>query len=220
MQYSDTSFLYTVTDVINSNYPIEEKSSTKFTSNYDSIEEKNNVSTSNDIMEKKKYYIELDDFIDTTNSTVDVETTNNNDNNNNNSLTLSPIRKSFIEINNTIGSIIPKITTKYNWNSIKQLIEIYFEHTFDFDYNGIIYFLGTLGYSRQWVNPAKAGLLHLVSTPTIDDSEPVTDVLSRTPTRFITISTIDSYIIIHFKIFQISLQAYTLRHYSSFDGEA
>jgi hypothetical protein len=95
-----------------------------------------------------------------------------------------------------------------------------FKHTFDFDNNGILYYLASAGGTRPWANPADQGLVTITSSSLMGDSAPINSFVGADVVRCVTRPQPDSWFAIDFKEKSVRATAYTLRHYSSWDAEA
>jgi len=90
----------------------------------------------------------------------------------------------------------------------------------DFDQNGLFYLLGTQFYTRPWVNPAQLGFVTCTSSRLAPSSLPPEACLSRETIRCVADSDSKAFYEIHLHGgIAISVDAYTMRHYISFDGE-
>lgn len=96
---------------------------------------------------------------------------------------------------------------------------IKFRPDHDFDRNGFFYFLGTCAYTQPWVNPALRGLVTVTSSSRPADSLQPWGALNRTPGRCVTQSKPDSFFEFDLHLACLLVQAFTMRHYTSWDGE-
>ncbi len=103
-----------------------------------------------------------------------------------------------------------------------------FKYQSDFDTNGLIFWIGC-GYGTRsaetWQNPAEHGLVRMDSSPLVDKlpnpSAPLWAACGRTAVRCLTKPCMDTYISFDFGSgVYIHPSCYTLRHYSSMNGEA
>eukprot|EP01006_Ploeotia_vitrea_P049935 TRINITY_DN67395_c8_g1_i1.p1 TRINITY_DN67395_c8_g1~~TRINITY_DN67395_c8_g1_i1.p1 ORF type:complete len:1605 (+),score=973.64 TRINITY_DN67395_c8_g1_i1:233-5047(+) len=95
-------------------------------------------------------------------------------------------------------------------------------YTYDFDGNGLFYYLGTRGKRKPWRNPAQAGLVvcsaaKMASNP---PSEPPHAIVGRSLVRCVTAARPDMWFKVDLKDKRILPTHYTLRHYNSWDTEA
>lgn len=95
-----------------------------------------------------------------------------------------------------------------------------FKHNQDMDMNGVLYFLGSLGKTSQWMNPQDRGLVYTSSSPLIPDSAPCSALVGREAVRCVTQSSKDNFFMVDLLSYWVSVTAYTLRHYSSWNTEA
>ncbi len=103
--------------------------------------------------------------------------------------------------------------------TIDNMRAIAFRYQSDFDTNGLFYFLGTLFHSRTWMNPAHLGMVSVTAFRQPVDSLPPEGCLSRAPCRCVTLSDPASYYEINLHFASFAVTSYTLRHYTTFDGE-
>jgi hypothetical protein len=90
------------------------------------------------------------------------------------------------------GNRFPNTNTSHNLISPKQFnpfnyksgAELEFNYSYDFDENGIFYYLATRGRTAGFRNPAEAGLIRIFSSALIQGN--VTDLISR---RFVDVQT-------------------------------
>jgi len=92
----------------------------------------------------------------------------------------------------------------------------------DFDKRGIMYYLGTKGYTQAWQNPGVIGAVNVTSTPLASHppSEPSWAIVGRDIIRCVTVPGKESWFMIDLLHWRVCPTAYTLRHYSSWDTEA
>lgn len=93
-------------------------------------------------------------------------------------------------------------------------------HASDFDENGAVHYLGSEGGNRPFRNPVTASRMSVRASSTDKSSEPAHALLGRRSIRFTTKPVKDSWVEFDFKDQRISLSAYTLKHYNSWDTEA
>jgi hypothetical protein len=94
-----------------------------------------------------------------------------------------------------------------------------FVHREDFDENGLFYYLGTLGKTRPWANPADGGFVRVNSSGMMNDSAPLAAIVGREVVRCVTKPVRNAWIMLDLMEMALEPAAYTLRHYSSWDTE-
>jgi E3 ubiquitin-protein ligase HECTD1 len=97
-----------------------------------------------------------------------------------------------------------------------------FYPSYDFDENGILYWLGTKMGTSAWSNPAELGLVQVTSSPLAVNpvSQPASAICGRTTVRCVTQAIQNSWFCVDFVNLYIRPCAYTLRHYDTYDNEA
>eukprot|EP01083_Nonionella_stella_P159539 520531_1 len=90
----------------------------------------------------------------------------------------------------------------------------------DFDDNGLLHYLGTLGKTQKWSNPHGNGQCIVSASSIMANSESIIHFVGRTTVRCVTQETKCAYMMINLLGIRIKLTHYTLRHYSSWDTEA
>ena len=97
-----------------------------------------------------------------------------------------------------------------------------FGYSMDFDKNGIIYYLGSDGGTREWRNPAmpQIGKVRVRPSTLMHDSAPAHAAVGRETVRCVTKPVKDSYFEIDFRPRKIRPTHYSLRHYATWDTEA
>jgi len=94
------------------------------------------------------------------------------------------------------------------------------DYAYDFDENGVLYWLGTHGRSKEWANPMEQKLVVVTSSTIMNNSQPMSAVVGRRSVRCVTKPHAKSWIAVNFLNNQVKPTAYTLRHYQSWDTEA
>jgi hypothetical protein len=89
----------------------------------------------------------------------------------------------------------------------------------DFDENGLMFYLGTCGKTAPYTNPAAAGFVRVTSSGLMGDSMPLSSAVGRETVRCVTTPVRNSWFQFEIVDFAMSLTAYTLRHYNSWDTE-
>lgn len=95
-----------------------------------------------------------------------------------------------------------------------------FTYQYDFDTNGICYYLGTNHGTSSWRNPMELEMLKVEPSSLMHNSEPPSAVVGREVVRCVTQNKPNSFFIIDFQSFSIIPTAYTIRHYLSWNVEA
>ena len=98
--------------------------------------------------------------------------------------------------------------------------EMSFDYESDFDENGLLYYLGTFGCTKSWVNPGIAGIVGVSASSLGSDAERITSFVGRETVRCCTKSEKNSDMTIDLKKVRMNVTKYTLRHYISWDTEA
>lgn len=94
-----------------------------------------------------------------------------------------------------------------------------FEYFSDFDTNGILHWIGTKGGSQGWTNPATSGLVSILSTPVMGNSQPISAICGRDLVRCVTQEKENAFWNLNLKDMRVRLTKYTLKHYASWDIE-
>lgn len=96
-----------------------------------------------------------------------------------------------------------------------------FVYTSDFDDRGVLYYLGTHGYTQPWQNPAVIGAVSVSSSPLASKPpcSPSSAIVGREIVRCVTVPGKDAWFAVDFLQHRLRPTAYTLRHYSSWDTE-
>ena len=95
-----------------------------------------------------------------------------------------------------------------------------FTYQSDFDNNGILHWLGTRAGTQGWSNPATQGLVAVTSTPTMGNSKPISAICGKELVRCVTQEKANAFWMLDFKDMKVRLDAYTLKHYASWNIEA
>jgi hypothetical protein len=95
-----------------------------------------------------------------------------------------------------------------------------FDYGSDFDTQGILYYLGSQGNTKDWINPVDLGLIQLTCTAIKQDSEPLKCFIGRSPGRGVLVDRLNSWFCVDFLGFSVVPTHYTLRHYSSKDSHS
>lgn len=82
---------------------------------------------------------------------------------------------------------------------------------------GVFNHLGTVGGTEPWQNPATRGLVEVVSTTVVSNSNANTAILGRSLVRCVTKPEQDAYFQVNLKNHEVVPMYYTLRHYISWD---
>lgn len=93
-------------------------------------------------------------------------------------------------------------------------------HQSDFDQNGAIYYLGSLGKTKPFDNPVDLGRMKVRASSLMHDSQPAKALLDRSLIRFTTKQQPGAWVEFDFLDERIAPTAYTLKHYKSWDTEA
>jgi len=102
------------------------------------------------------------------------------------------------------------------------------------DENGILYYIGTRGYTKPWENPMEIGEVNVTMSSIKEDSAPASSIVGRTPVKCATqegkepTSTDEKdrekergeWVLIDFKKRMVRPTHYTLRHYEASDYDA
>jgi len=94
-----------------------------------------------------------------------------------------------------------------------------FQQSYDFDTNGIIYWLGTNRGTAPWKNPGIRGTVRILHSSLAKDSHPAYAAIGRETVRCVTEPKKNSWFVIDLLNIRVQPTAYTMRHYSSFDTE-
>jgi hypothetical protein len=99
---------------------------------------------------------------------------------------------------------------------------ISFRYAFDFDQNGLFYYLGSNGRRNQWQNPGELGIVacSASSLAVNPPSMPASAIVGRETVRCVTVPKPDQFFIIDMRDKLFCPSHYTLRHYNSWDSEA
>ena len=89
----------------------------------------------------------------------------------------------------------------------------------DMDTNGAMYWLGTSGLTTAYVNPAHNGAVRVTCSGLMKDSLPIDHVVGRAVVRCVTSADPPAWICIELTAAWVAPNAYTLRHYLSWDTE-
>ena len=108
----------------------------------------------------------------------------------------------------------------YPVKSLGSANEMSFDYESDFDENGLLYFLGTHGHTRPWVNPGISGIVAVSASSLGSDAERITSFVGRETVRCYTKSEKHSDMTVDLKNVRMNVTKYTLRHYISSDTEA
>jgi len=91
--------------------------------------------------------------------------------------------------------------------------------SYDFDTNGIIYWLGTNRGTAPWKNPGIRGNVRILSSSLAKDSHPHYAAIGRETVRCVTEPKKSSWFMIDLLNVRVVPTHYTVRHYASFDTE-
>jgi len=91
--------------------------------------------------------------------------------------------------------------------------------SYDFDTNGIIYWLGTNRGTSPWKNPGIRGSVRVVSSSLAKDSHPQYAAIGRETVRCVTEPKKSSWFMFDLLQIKVIPTHYTVRHYASFDTE-
>ena len=94
-----------------------------------------------------------------------------------------------------------------------------FINSYDFDTNGIIYWLGTNRGTSPWKNPGIRGTVRVLQSSLAKDSHPGYAAIGRETVRCVTEPKKSSWFMIDLLGIRVIPTHYTLRHYASFDTE-
>eukprot|EP00457_Paulinella_chromatophora_P000316 gb/GEZN01000316.1/.p1 GENE.gb/GEZN01000316.1/~~gb/GEZN01000316.1/.p1 ORF type:complete len:1660 (-),score=215.21 gb/GEZN01000316.1/:6-4985(-) len=96
------------------------------------------------------------------------------------------------------------------------------KYSYDFDDNGLFYYMGTNGKRGQWKNPAEAGLVRITSSrlATSPPSAPASVIAGRECLRCVTVAKPNSWFMVDLLSLRLSPSHYTLMHYATWDMEA
>jgi len=95
-----------------------------------------------------------------------------------------------------------------------------FRYSYDMDEKGILYYLGTEAGRLDWINPMDKKLVIVTASTVMNNSSPMSAVVGRRVVRCVTKPHAKSWIMINFSPNSVCPNAYTLRHYASWDTEA
>lgn len=94
------------------------------------------------------------------------------------------------------------------------------QYKYDFDENGIFYWLGTNRGTTMYRNPGETNIVRVTSSPMASQSAPAYAACGRTVTRCVTEPSKNTYFCFDLQDVYVIPTAYTLRHYDSWDTEA
>eukprot|EP01084_Bolivina_argentea_P242609 406942_1 len=94
-----------------------------------------------------------------------------------------------------------------------------FVYSYDFDENGILYFLGSEGGQKQWKNPSLSDEVSVCSSALVKDSTEISYFVGRTTVRLVTKPEDNAWMQVDFKDKLIQPSYYALKHYVSCDTE-
>ena len=105
---------------------------------------------------------------------------------------------------------------------LNHLTDKHFIYEHDFDTNGLLYFIGTMGATHKWQNPMSQGLVHVSSSSLGTRSESLSSIVGRSTVRCLTSAhSINPWFQIELpQNIQIKLTHYTIRHYKTYNLEA
>jgi len=95
-----------------------------------------------------------------------------------------------------------------------------FQHQTDLDTNGLFYYLGTRGHTQPYQNPASIGECSCRCSALMSDSAPIQSLVGREACRIVSKPMRGAWVSVSINNYVIKPNAYTLRHYSSWDTEA
>jgi hypothetical protein len=95
-----------------------------------------------------------------------------------------------------------------------------FIYTSDFDNKGIMYYLGTNGYTESWINPHDRNVIKVTASSLQNDSEPAQAIVGLSTVRCVTAAKPNQSFKITFLEHTVCPSHYSLKHYSSWDTEA
>ena len=95
-----------------------------------------------------------------------------------------------------------------------------FKYVSDFDENGVMHFLATRGNTKEWKNPCLGDIIHITTSGLMMDSEPPAAAVGREVVRCVTQPVRNSWFSFDLRDFSLAPNAYSIRHYSSWDNEA
>jgi len=98
--------------------------------------------------------------------------------------------------------------------------EALFQYQHDMDTNGLLYYIGTEGLTQPWKNPADAGWVQCRCSALMNDSAPLNAIVGRTAVRTVSKPMRGAWMSVSLNDYAINPNAYSLRHYSSWDTEA
>jgi len=104
-------------------------------------------------------------------------------------------------------------------NKVKPTGSLIFQPSYDFDTNGIIYWLGTNRGTAPWKNPGERGTVRILHSSLAKDSHPAYAAIGRETVRCVTEPKRNSWFVIDLLKIRVQPTAYTMRHYASFDTE-
>jgi len=95
-----------------------------------------------------------------------------------------------------------------------------FAYETDFDNKGVLYYLGTNGYTESWKNPHDRGAVKCSASSMQNDSDPVSSIVGLSCVRCVTQAKPNQCFKIVFIDHVVCPTHYSLKHYSSWDTEA
>jgi hypothetical protein len=95
-----------------------------------------------------------------------------------------------------------------------------FQYQQDLDMNGLFYYLGTKGHTQPYQNPATIGECTCRCSALMADSAPIDSLIGREACRIVSKPMRGAWVSVSIQNYVIKPNAYTLRHYSSWDTEA
>jgi len=95
-----------------------------------------------------------------------------------------------------------------------------FQYQTDLDQNGLFYYLGTKGHTQPYQNPASIGECACRCSALMADSAPIQNLVGREACRIVSKPMRGAWVSVSIANYVIKPNAYTLRHYSSWDTEA
>ena len=127
---------------------------------------------------------------------------------------------SGFEIYGKVFEMVPKKVVPTIPENMKDLTSMVFEYEYDFDENGLIFYLGTYANTKNFKNPGISGIVGVSSSGLEKDSKRIGYFIGRESVRCVTTQKEWSDMELDLKDIRFNVTHYTLRHYSSFDGEA
>jgi hypothetical protein len=95
-------------------------------------------------------------------------------------------------------------------------------YAYDFDQNGLFYWLGSKGKTVPWGNPGEAGIVTCTASTLANQpaSKPAWAICGRETVRCVTLPQPKQWMAVDLRDKRIQPSHYTLRHYDSWDSEA